>query len=82
MTVLGNIQSVDDARDVAEDREQDVDEQVGAAAALEEHAQGRQDDGKDDLADVAAAVLATSAARPRSRQWVAREGPRGRRTLR
>jgi hypothetical protein len=50
----GDVQSVDDSRDVTEDREQDVDEQIGAAAALEEDAEGREEDGEDDLADVAA----------------------------
>ena len=36
-----------------EDGQQDVDEEVTAAAALEEDTQRREDDGKDDLADVA-----------------------------
>lgn len=48
-----DVQSVDDSGDVTEDGEEDVDEEVGAAAALEEDAEGREEDGEDDLADVA-----------------------------
>lgn len=35
------------------DGEQNVDEKVGTAAALKEDSERREDDGKDDLADVA-----------------------------
>jgi hypothetical protein len=49
----GDVQSVDDSGDVTEDGEEDVDEEVGAAAALEEDAEGGEEDGEDDLADVA-----------------------------
>lgn len=38
---------------VTEDGQQDVDEEVGIASALEEHAQRREEDGEDDLDDVA-----------------------------
>ena len=38
---------------VTQNGEQDVDEEVGIATALEEHTQRRQDDGEDDLDDVA-----------------------------
>lgn len=41
-----------DAGDVAEDGQQHVDEEVGAAAALEEDAERRQQHGGDDLDDV------------------------------
>ena len=34
--------------------EQDVDEKVGAASTFKENSERRKDDGKDDLADVAA----------------------------
>lgn len=51
--MIVNVQSVDDARNVTQDCKQDVDEQVSAAAALEEDTQRRQDDGKNDLANVA-----------------------------
>lgn len=53
----GHIQSVDDTGNVTQDGEQDVDEQVGAASALEEDTQRRQEDGKEDLADVAVGAL-------------------------
>ena len=36
-----------------EDGEQDVDQEVGAAATLEEDTDGREEDGEDDLDDVA-----------------------------
>lgn len=44
---------MNDSGDVTEDGEEDVDEQVCAAAALEEDADGGEEDGEDDLADVA-----------------------------
>ena len=37
---------------VTKDGQQDVDEEVRIAAALEEHAEGREEDGEDDLANV------------------------------
>jgi len=48
-----DVQGVDDAGDETQDGQGNVDEQVGAAAALEEDSQRGQDDGEDDLADVA-----------------------------
>jgi hypothetical protein len=48
-----NIQSVDDAGNVTQDGEEDVDEEVSAAAALEEHSDWGNEDGEDDLDDVA-----------------------------
>lgn len=48
-----DVQSVDDSGDVTKDGEEDVDEEVGAAAALEEDSEGGEEDGEDDLADVA-----------------------------
>jgi hypothetical protein len=38
---------------VTEDGQQDVDEEVGIASALEEHADGREEDGEHDLDEVA-----------------------------
>jgi hypothetical protein len=38
---------------LTEDGEQDVDEEVSSAAALEEDTQRRKEDGKEDLADIA-----------------------------
>ena len=49
----GSIQSVDDSRNVAQYRQQDVDEKIGVAAALEEDTDRWEEDGKNDLADVA-----------------------------
>ena len=48
-----DVQSVDDTWDVTQDRQQDVDEEVGIAASLQEDTDGWQEDGKDDLADIA-----------------------------
>lgn len=41
------------AGDLPKDGEQNVDEKVGATATLKEDSERREDDGKDDLADVA-----------------------------
>lgn len=60
----GHIQSVDDTGNVTQDGEQDVDEQVGAASALEEDTQRWQEDGKEDLADVAVGALLAIEVRP------------------
>lgn len=46
-------------RDVTEDGQQDVDEEVGVATALEEDTQRWEDDGKKDLADVAGVLSAS-----------------------
>ena len=43
---------MDDARNVAKNGEKDVDEEVGIAATLQEHTQRREDNGKNDLADI------------------------------
>lgn len=48
-----DVQRMDDAGDVTQDCEQDVDEEIGAAATLQENAERREDDGKDNLADIA-----------------------------
>lgn len=36
-----------------QDGEEDVDEEIGTASTLEENSERREDDGNDDLADVA-----------------------------
>ena len=41
------------ARDVAKNRQQDVDQEISTASALEEDTERRKDDGKNDLADIA-----------------------------
>lgn len=48
-----DVQGVDDAGNETQDGQGNVDEQVGAAATLEEDSQRGQDDGEDNLADVA-----------------------------
>jgi hypothetical protein len=53
LVLENDVQGVDDAGDVTEDREEDVNAEVGAAALLEEYTEGREDHGEDDLADVA-----------------------------
>jgi hypothetical protein len=44
---------MDDAWDVTEDGEEDVDEEVAATPTLEEYTKRWQDDGDDDFADIA-----------------------------
>jgi hypothetical protein len=56
---------VDDSGNVTEDCEEDVDQQIAAAAALEEDTQGREDDGNDDLADIAGDELVTAPSCPK-----------------
>ncbi len=47
----------------AEDGQENVDQQVGAAPALEEDTQRREDDGEDNLADVAGGRVSWGATR-------------------
>jgi hypothetical protein len=47
-----DIDGVNDAGDVTQDRQQDIDPEVQADADLEEHAERRQQDGKEDSQDV------------------------------
>jgi hypothetical protein len=44
---------VNDTRNVTKDGEEDVDQEIRAATTLEEDTERWEDDGKDDLADVA-----------------------------
>lgn len=53
LVLQNDVQSVDDTGDVTQDGKEDVDEEVGTAATLEEDTHGREDDGKEDLADIA-----------------------------
>ena len=53
---MDNEQCIDDAWNVSQTCQEDRDDEVGAAAALEEHAQWWQEDGEDDLADVAVVI--------------------------
>ena len=48
-----DVERVDDTGDVTQAGQDDVDEEIGAAAALEEDTERREEDGEDDLDDVA-----------------------------
>lgn len=48
-----NVQGVDNAGDVTQDGEKDVNEQIRTAAALEEDSQRWQEDGEDDFENIA-----------------------------
>jgi hypothetical protein len=56
----GYLQSMNDAGNVTEDGEQDVDQKITTAATLEEDSQRGEDDGKDDLADIAVEMICQS----------------------
>ena len=45
---------MNDTRNVTKNRQQDVNEEIDVAATLQEDTKGWQDDGEDDLDDVAA----------------------------
>lgn len=47
---------MDDTRNVTQYREEDVDQQIGATATLEEDTERWEDDGENDLANVAAKI--------------------------
>lgn len=49
----GIVQGVNNARQVTQDGEQNVDEEISIASTLEENTDGRQNDGKNNLADIA-----------------------------
>lgn len=50
---FADLQCVYDTRDITQDRQEDVDEEVCIAAALEEDAERWKEDGENDFADVA-----------------------------
>ena len=50
---IWNLQCVDDAGNITENRQEDVDEEIGIAPSFEKDTEGRKDDGEDDFADVA-----------------------------
>lgn len=52
LVLQDDVQSVDDAWDVTKDGQQDVDKEISIASALEEHTEGWDEDGEDDLDDV------------------------------
>jgi hypothetical protein len=44
-----NVEGMDDSGNVAKNCEQDIDEEVCSATALEEHSKRRQEDGEENL---------------------------------
>lgn len=48
-----HVHRVDNTGNPTQDGQTDVDQEVSAASALQEDTQRRQDDGEDDLADIA-----------------------------
>lgn len=48
-----DIQGMDDTRNITQYCQENVDEEVGIATALEKNTKRREEDGEDDLADVA-----------------------------
>lgn len=48
-----HIQSVNDTGDPTQDGQTDVDQEVGTAATLKEDTKRREDEGEEDLADIA-----------------------------
>jgi hypothetical protein len=59
--MANNVQGVKDSRDPAKNGQEDVDEEVGIAAAFQEDAEGREEYGGDDLDDVAATNVSRAA---------------------
>lgn len=52
---------MDDAGNVTQDSEQNVDEEISIASSLKEDTERWKDDGKDDLKDIAARKLVSIA---------------------
>ena len=52
-----HVQRVDDTGNVTQAGQDDVDEEIGAAAALEEYTERREEDGEDDLDDVTGVLV-------------------------
>lgn len=48
-----DIHSVDDTRNISQNGQTDVDQEIGTTAPLQQDSQRRQDDGKDDLEESA-----------------------------
>ena len=56
-----NLQSMNDSGNVTQDGQTDVDEEIGIASSLEKDTEGRQDEGKNDLADIAVVIVSLHA---------------------
>ncbi|RDW82187.1 hypothetical protein BP6252_03299 [Coleophoma cylindrospora] len=54
-----NVQGVDDSRNVTQDGQQNVDQEISSASALEEDTKRWEDDGKNDLANIAEGKVST-----------------------
>jgi len=52
-----NVQSVNNAGNVTQDRQQDVDEEVGTATTLKENSKRGEDDREYDLANIASSEV-------------------------
>ena len=50
---VSDLQGMDDTRNITQYCQENVDEEIGIATALEENTKRREEDGEDDLADVA-----------------------------
>jgi len=48
-----DVQGMDDTRNVTQDRQQNVDQDISTTSSLQEDTDGWEDDGEDDLNDVA-----------------------------
>lgn len=48
-----NVQSVNDARNISENCQENVDEEISTASSLKEDTKRWENDGKNDLADIA-----------------------------
>lgn len=53
MTEQRDIHRVDDTRDPTQDGQTDVDEKISATSSLQEDTERRQDEGENELADIA-----------------------------
>jgi len=53
LVLENDVEGVDDTGDVTQNCEEDVDAEIAAAALLEEDTKRREEDGEEDLADVA-----------------------------
>jgi hypothetical protein len=54
-----NIQCVNDSGNITQDCQQDIDQEISTTSALEEDTKRWQDDGKNDLANIAVAIVST-----------------------
>ncbi|EHA23142.1 hypothetical protein ASPNIDRAFT_37167 [Aspergillus niger ATCC 1015] len=61
--LAGHVQGMNDTREPTQDCQTDVDQEISTASSLQENTQWRQDDRKDDLADIP--MVPTALAYPR-----------------